>query len=548
MSKHEVRIPDIGDAEGVEVIEIAVTPGMSVELDDLLIVIESDKASMEIPAPVAGTVVSLDVAVGDEVHEGQLIAVLETVADTATGASTEVPAVEVAPAAQAAPAAPSQSAEVDRVEVKMPDIGEAEDVVVIEVAVKAGDTVALDDLLLVVESDKASMEIPAPVAGQVSEMAVAEGDGVVEGMLLVVLLSSDTSPPADADTLETAEPLEVPADPELAELEPSSTAVASPEAPASPPAQMLSGAQPEKSGAALNSGPAVRRLARELGVDLGRVTATGSRGRIVKEDVDAFVRAALQGPSPAPGGGSGIPSMPDIDFSKFGPVENLAMSRIRVRGAANLTRSWLNVPHVTQHDDADVTDLEAFRSSLKNEAEQRGVKVTPLAFIVKAVVAALQAFPNVNASLDPAARHLIVKRYHHIGLAVDTDEGLVVPVLRDADRKGIFELAGEIADLSERARQGKLAMDELSGGSFSISSLGPIGGTAFTPIVNAPEVGILGVSRLTVKPHWNGESFEPRKFLPMSLSYDHRAINGAEAGRFMVHLCGVLGDMRRVLL
>ncbi|HEY6598062.1 MAG TPA: dihydrolipoyllysine-residue acetyltransferase [Pseudomonadales bacterium] len=534
MAQQDIRIPDIGGAEDVEVIEILVKPGSVIATNDPLIVIESDKASMEVPATVSGKLVKITVALGDKVQENQVIAVVEVDAATATP-SKSTPAADPAPPTvadrQPLPQAPAparaESATPRRFEVRVPDIGDAKDVVVVEVAVKVGQSVALDDLLVVVESDKASMEIPAPVAGRITSVDVSAGTPVNEGTLLVIV--------------ETADPVPVP---EAAIEKKGEETVAMP-AP-QPQVEAEAPVETPPSGT-VYAGPAVRRLARELGVDLTKVTGTGMRGRVQQDDVNAFVKKALSTPAAGRLGG-GIPPIPTIDFARFGVVETLELSRIRTRGAENLHRSWLNVPHVTQHDEADVTDLEEFRSELKAEAQAKGVKLTPLAFIVKAVTAMLRVFPTFNASLDPALRHLIVKKYYHIGLAVDTPEGLIVPVLRDADQKGVFDLAKEIEALSQKALQGKLAVTDLQGASFTISSLGSIGGTGFTPIINAPEVAILGVSRLTMKPHWNGSTFEPRRMLPVSLSYDHRAINGAEAGRFVTQLCQTLSDMRRVLL
>jgi len=559
MAQQEVLIPDIGDAEDVEVIEILAKVGAHIAKDDPLIVIESDKASMEVPASVSGTLRKITVALGDKVRTGQAIAVVEiestndgsgqaapTRAAQAVQAPTQTvqpqPPTQTVPKPQpAAKEAPSKPVETSRrFEVRIPDIGDAKDVTVVEVKVKAGQEVAVDDLLVVIESDKASMEIPSPVAGRVSSVDVSEGAAVVEGTLLAVIEA--VSPPTAAAVTAAAKPVETPQSPPS--VEPTvPVKTAPPDAPAAPPQPSLT-AQPPPSEA-VYAGPSVRRLARELGVDLAKVKGSGPRNRILKNDVDAFVKAALSAPRAS---GSAIPAVPIIDFTRFGATDTIELTRIRARGADNLHRSWLNIPHVTQHDEADVTDLEGFREELKAEAQAKGVKLTPLAFIVKAVVATLRSFPTFNASLDSSVRHLIVKRYYHMGLAVDTPEGLVVPVLRDADQKGVFDLAREIEALSQKAQQGKLAMNDLQGASFTISSLGAIGGTGFTPIINAPEVAILGVSRLTMRPHWNGSVFEPRRMLPVSLSYDHRAINGAEAGRFVTTLCRTLADMRRVLL
>ena len=528
----DVTIPDIGDAEDVEVIEICVAPGDAVAENDALIVIESDKASMEVPAPFTGTVDQVLVSLGDVVNSGDSILRMDAVdgeertestdeaveAGTADGSPTIVEPPPVTPEI-AVPSSPAA----ERIEIRVPDIGEAENVSVIEVAVAAGQRVAVDDLLVVVESEKASMEIPSPFAGTVLEVAVKEGDGVEQSTLLVVLDGEVEAPPKVPEPASEA--------PEPASEAPGSTA----------PVPAVE--TPVGSGSKVYAGPAVRRLARELGVDLVAVNGSGARGRIVKDDVKAFVKRNLGTPATP-----GLAPMEVVDFSRYGEIETVPLSRIRARGAQNLHRSWQHVVHVTQHDDIDVTDLEAFRATLKEEASARDIKLTPLPFIMKACVRVLEMHPQFNASLDPTVTSLIVKRYHHIGFAVDTEDGLVVPVVRDAGGKGIYELATEIARLSDAARSKKLKPDEMRGGSFTISSLGAVGGTGFTPIVNAPEVAILGVARLDTRPVWDGTAFQPRKVLPVSLSYDHRAINGAEAGRFVVDLGRLLGDVRRLAL
>ncbi len=421
-------------------------------------------------------------------------------------------------------------------QVLIPDIGDAEDVEVIELCVGPGDAVAVDGALIVIESDKASMEVPSPFAGTVAEIRVELGDLVNTGHVVAVLEvteeTSDTTTPAD--TRLTARP--APEKP----LPAASRTQTQPEPATALPAETVA------DGASVYAGPAVRRLARELGVDLAQLRGSGPRGRIVKDDVKGFVKVAMtHGPAPGTGG---LPRVPVIDFAKFGPVEEAPLTRIRARGARNLHRSWLNVVHVTQHDDADVTDLEGFRRSLADQAQARGVRLTPLPFVMKACAENLLAFPRLCASLNERADGLVLKHYRHVGFAVDTEDGLVVPVVRDVDRKGVWALAAEIADLSERARAGKVTPDQLSGGCFTVSSLGRQGGTGFTPIVNAPEVAILGVGRLETKPRWNGASFEPRQMLPLSLSYDHRAINGVEGGSFVLELTRILGDIRRLVL
>ncbi|MXY54634.1 MAG: hypothetical protein F4Y86_19205 [Gammaproteobacteria bacterium] len=457
-------------------------------------------------------------------------------------------------------------------DVRIPDIGDAQDVEVIELCVAAGDTVAVNDALIVIESDKASMEVPAPVAGTVQEVLVSLGDLVNEGDAIVVLEAvqgaaadaagaeetaqevADSAAPADATVPQAAEQ-ERGAESdglekligELDQLIDSADAGTKSGAQAGHGATDTTAGTPHESlapGAKVYAGPATRRLARELGVDLAQVPGSGGHGRIVKDDVKAFVKQSMVAEA-APARATAVPA---IDFSRFGEVEEVPLSRVQARGAANLARSWAQVVHVTQHDEADVTELESFRTSLKAEADARGTKLTPLPLIMKACTRVLTDFPQFNASLNRDVTALIHKRYMHIGFAVDTEMGLVVPVIRDAGAKGVWQLAEEIERLSAAAREGRLKPDEIQGGCFTISSLGAIGGTGFTPVVNAPEVAILGVARLTTKPVWNGEAFVPRSILPLSLSYDHRAINGAEAGRFMAALTTLLADFRRLAL
>jgi pyruvate dehydrogenase E2 component (dihydrolipoamide acetyltransferase) len=541
MPTEQVRIPDIGDAGEVEIIELLVAPGDGVAVNDPLVVIESDKASMEVPSTVAGTVLSLAVALGDQCTEGDVIAEVEVVSSDAAAAPDPEPTPPVPERAAPERVAPDKPAALTPagaevvVDVLVPDIGEASGVEVIEIMVAPGDAVAVDDGLVVLESDKATMEVPSTAAGEVVEVALKEGDAVEEGTLVARIRAAGAA----------AEPAAAP--PKSSEPAPASTqAPASTPAPATAPPSITP-------AAAVYAGPAVRKLARELGVDLGRVKGSGDKGRVLKEDVHGHVKAALSGrgapgPAAATGGGAGIPPIPAMDFSKFGEVEEVTLSRTMKTGASNLHRSWLNLPHVTQFDDADVTELEAFRRSLKPEAERAGVKVTPLPFLMKVAAAALREFPRVGGSFAADGEHYVLKKYCHVGFAVDTPDGLLVPVVRDVDRKGIFELAAEITDLSERARTKKLKPGDMQGGCFSISSLGSIGGRGFTPIVNAPEVAILGVSRLAKQPVWNGAEFVPRDMLPLCLSYDHKAINGAEAGRFLTWYVQALADVRRLIL
>ena len=430
-------------------------------------------------------------------------------------------------------------------EVAIPDIGDAEDVEVIEICVSPGDEVAQNDALIVIESDKASMEVPAPFAGAVAEVLVALGDTVNAGDPIARIEGQQDAPVAQ-EAPSSPPPAVAPEADEAAQP---TTVAAHSESPAEFPAEP-NAAPPANANAAdatgkVYAGPAVRRLARELGVDLAAVASTGARGRIVKDDVKAHVKRTLAAPASGP---PALAPMPEVDYSRYGEVDEEPLSRLRARGASNLHRAWQHVVHVTQHDDADVTDLEAFRATLRDEAALRGVKLSPLPFIVMACVLALRKHPRMNASLNAAATTIILKRYHHIGIAVDTDEGLIVPVVRDAGALGAFALAEEITRLATAARERRLKPEELQGGSFTVSSLGAVGGTGFTPVVNAPEVAILGVGRMQTRPLWDGTAFAPRKILPLSLSYDHRAINGAEAGRFMADLRELLGDVRRFSL
>ncbi len=588
MAKREVTVPDIGGSDGAEVIELLVAVGDEVALEQGLIVLESDKASMEIPSDVAGTVVELRVSEGQELAEGAVIAVIEAAAadDAAASSSASEPATAAAqspsashtdtqtpaPAPAPAPAgpeagsdrtgAPEQGSNEERV-IPVPDIGTDDAVDLTEVCVAVGDSVAEGDSLVVLESDKASMEVPAPVAGEILALLVTEGSSVREGDDLVTMrvqtapVASDAAVAAAAKT--DNEPGSDAGDGRMnATPSPSGgqRPMGSPDrgAPAVQPAaaDISARAQPEGPDGEqrkVYAGPAVRKLARELGVDLTRVSGTGPRGRLVKEDLHSFVQAALKQRTAGPTVGvAGVPPVPELDFSAFGPVEVTARSKLDKLSAANMHRSWLNVPHVTQFGDADITDLEAFRASLKAEAESRGVRLTPLPFLLKACAVALRDAPKFRSSLAGGGEELVIKQYIHIGMAVDTPAGLFVPVIRDVDQKTLWDLAQEVPDLAARARDRQLKPDEMRGGCFTVSSLGNIGGTGFTPIVNTPEVGILGVSKADMKPVWDGEDFRPRKLLPLCLSYDHRVINGGDAGRFMTHLTALLGDIRRLML
>lgn len=513
-------VPDIG-MDSATVIEVSVKVGDTLALDDTVVVLESDKASMDVPATKTGTVTAIKVAEGDSVGENDLLLELSVVGES--DVANPEPAV-----AQEQPQTPPPAA---ITEIKVPDIG-MDSAKIIEVAVKPGDKLAAEDTLVVLESDKASMDVPAPLAGEVVAVMAKEGDDVAEGTVLISLQPAaavaDSVPAATAPA--PATPATAPA-----------TAKTPPQPAAAPSSNRVT------SSKEVHAGPAVRRLARELGVDLALVGGTGPRARILKDDVTEWVKQRLQAPA-AQGAGTGLPTVPDQDFAKFGQVETVAMSRIQQLTAANMVRNTLVVPHVTQFDEADVTATESFRQSLKPEMEKRGVKISPLAFIVKACASALREFPNFNVSLLADGKHYVQKHYVHIGVAVDTPNGLVVPVIQDADQKSIWQLAAEIIDVAKRGRDGKLKPTDMQGGCFSVSSLGGLGGTAFTPIVNAPEVAILGVSKNAIKPQWNGREFEPRTMTPLSLSYDHRAINGADAARFTSYLCKVLADVRYLVM
>lgn len=523
----EVTVDVPEGAEGAEVIEICVAEGDEIAEGDSLIVLETDKASMEVPAPQGGTVKSLIIKQGDTTSEGSPILTLLV-------AGAEAPAA--APAAEAAPAAAAPAASAEE-SVTVPD--GAEDAEVIEVCVAVGDSVDEGDSLIVLETDKASMEVPAPKAGTVKSITIAQGDKTVAGGEILVLEVAGAAPAAPAPKAEAPAP---------AAAKPA--AAPAPAAPAKKDEAAIVAASQSKD---VYAGPSVRKFAREMAVELTQVSGSGDRGRITKDDVKAYVKQVMTGQKAAPAaagvtGGSGIPAIPPVDFSQFGEIEMLPMSKIKKLTAANMSRNWLNIPHVTQFDDADITDLEAFRKGLKAEAEKRGVKLTPLPFLLKACAAALVAEPSFNVSMHHDGEHIVQKKYVNIGIAVDSPVGLVVPVIRDVDKKGLWELAAEFMEIIGKARDGKLGPKDMQGGCFTISSLGAMGGQGFTPIVNAPEVAILGVSKAEMKPKWNGTEFVPRNMLPLSLSYDHRAINGGDAGRFFSYLNSVIADVRRLLL
>ena len=580
MATIELQVPDIGDFKDVEVIEVLVKPGDRVEADQSLITIESDKASMEIPSSGTGVIRELKVKVGDKINQGTVIAT----ADGGDGAATSTPpapaaaedpptaavpseatpAPEAVAAAKPAPVSGPAPSGNGSIEVKVPDIGDFKDVEVIEVLVKVGDTIAAEQSLLTIESDKASMEIPSSTAGVVKELKIKVGDKINTGDVVVLLegeaaASAAASPPAAPPTSNAGigeQAVQGSATPAAALAPvppPTSTTTSSPTV---PPAT-----EPVGDQTLAHASPSVRKFARELGVDLNRVKGSGPKERITQEDVQSFVKTTLAGipaaaapaaaAAPSSGFGAGWPAWPSLDFTKFGATETLALSRIKKISGPNLARNWATIPHVTQFDEADITELEDFRKStneLLTKKNKDAAKVTMLAFVMKACVAALKQFPQVNSSLDADGSNLILKKYYHLGFAADTPNGLVVPVIRDVDQKGIADIARETGELAAQARAGKLSPTAMQGASFTISSLGGVGGTLFTPIINAPEVAILGLSKSDFKPKWNGSSFEPRLMLPLSFSYDHRVIDGAQGARFTTYLSEVLADMRRVLL
>ena len=556
MSIIQVNVPDIGDFDEVSVIELLVAVGDTVTKDQSIITVESDKASMEIPSSDAGVVKALHVKLGDKVKQGVMVLELEGAAPAAAAVPTPAApaAAPVAPAASAPAPAASAGAGTPGGDVQLviPDIGDFKDVTVIEVLVSPGDAIALEQSLITIESDKASMEIPSSHAGTLKHLSVKVGDvvniGDVMGQITVAGgIGASVSPPAAANAA-AALPMTATA---TATAVPAATAtVMSTSAPAHNPTVSPSGKLPYAS-------PSVRKFARELGVPLEEVKGSGLKGRITQADVQQFTRSVMAGAAKTiaqsqasegdnSGAGLGLLPWPKVDFAKFGPVSRVDRSRIKKISAANLHRNWVMIPHVTNHDDADITELEAFRVLTNKENEKSGVKVTMLAFLIKACVAALKKFPEFNSSLD--GEQLVMKQYFHIGFAADTPNGLVVPVIRDADKKGVLQISAEMGELAKKARDGKLGPAEMTGACFTISSLGGIGGRYFTPIINAPEVAILGVCRSTTEPVWDGKAFQPRLMLPLSLSWDHRVIDGAAAARFNAYLGQILADFRRVLL
>ncbi|MGM0451492.1 MAG: dihydrolipoyllysine-residue acetyltransferase [Pseudomonadota bacterium] len=558
MSEQEIRVPELGGAESVEIVGVLVSVGDSVNAEDPLLELESDKATVELPAPAAGKITRLDVKEGDSLKEGDLVGMMETAEAGASGDSDEEP-VGASPArdetqeadAETDPQSGDTATEAPETsggeqEIHVPELGGAESVEIVGVLVSVGDSVNAEDPLLELESDKATVEMPSPATGKITRLDVKEGDTLKEGDVVGMLEVAGSGAQESGSDKQSKQPEKkkeaapVGASPARDNAQTQGTTsgtAAKPEAPETP------------SGKRVHAGPAVRRIAREFGADLQQVQGSGPKGRILKEDVQAWVRNQLQSGGSAPaGGGAGIPEVPLPDFSQFGEVERQSMTKIQRLTAQGMHRSWLNVPHVTQFDKADITDLEAFRKDHKAEGEKRGVKMTLLPFLMKACAHALTTYPQFNVSLDMANEQIIQKHYCHIGIAVDTPNGLVVPVIRDVDRKSIWQLAAEAQELAGKARDKKLTNNDMSGACFTITSLGGIGGTAFTPIVNSPEVAILGASKAAMEPVWDGAEFQPRLMLPLSLSYDHRAINGADAARFTALLSKTLGDLRELLL
>jgi pyruvate dehydrogenase E2 component (dihydrolipoamide acetyltransferase) len=576
MSLLEIKVPDIGDFKEVEIIELLVKPGDRVSVDQSLLTVESDKASMEIPCAAAGVVKELRVKLGDKISEGSLVLILEAEGGAAAAAA---PVAKAAPAAALAQA-PSAAAAVTPqavaqatshatrlVEMPIPDIGDFDEVGVIEVFVKPGDTVKLEQSLITVESDKASMEIPSSLAGVVKEVRVKLGDKVKKGSVVAVLevsggaVASSSASAGGSASASAAHSSAASSSSTVAASASSNTSASSTPEPRSIPTAALPAHEPTAAQGHLpHASPSIRKLARELGVPLDEVKGSGPKGRITHDDVQSFVKDVMAGSTQtqaqkakAPAGGAasggafpGLLAWPQVDFAKFGAVERKDLSRIKKISGANLHRNWVVIPHVTNHDDADITELEAFRVQLNKENEKSGIKVTMLAFLIKACVAALKKFPEFNASLD--GEQIVLKKYLNIGFAADTPNGLMVPVIKDADQKGIFAISKEMGELAGKAREGKLSPAEMTGGCFSISSLGGIGGRYFTPIINAPEVSILGVCKSSLQPVWDGKAFVPRLILPLSLSWDHRVIDGAAAARFNAYLGQVLADFRRILL
>jgi len=530
----DIKVPDIGDYKDVPVIEVLVKAGDQIEKEQSIVVLESDKATMDVPSSHSGVVKEVKVKIGDSLSEGSVVITLEE--NAGVGVVTPAPAV-LAPAPAAAPASSGA-----QIEVKVPDIGDYKDVPVIEVLVKVGDQIEKEQSIVVLESDKATMDVPSSHSGVVKEVKVKVGDNLSEGVVVVILEGgSGASIPAPVAMAQ-------------APSAPAPKAIETPIPRAPVPPLIINTPPPAVDSALSHASPSVRKFARELGVTITQVKGSGPKGRITQEDVQAFVKAAMSGGAASPAaaasggslGGLNLIPWPKVDFTKFGEIERQPLNRIKKLTAANLGRNWVMIPAVTYHEDADITDLEAFRVQTNKDNEKKGVKITMLAFLMKAAVAALKQYPEFNSSLD--GDDLILKKYFNIGFAADTPTGLVVPVIKHADKKGIFELAKETSELAALARDGKLKPDQMQGASFTISSLGGIGGTYFSPIVNAPEVAILGISKAAMKPVWDGKQFVPRLMCPLSLSADHRVIDGALATRFNVYIAQLLADFRRASL
>ncbi len=565
----EVKVPDIGDADGAEIIEVVVAVGDSIEKESPLIVLETDKATMEVPSSHAGAVKEIKVAVGDQVSKDDVILMLsadekeasdsnqqpasseQATEESSSGSATteaDQPSEDSAKSEQSTEdkeAGTEETGSAEEVDITVPDIGDASDVDVIEVLISEGDSVEKEQGLIVLETDKATMEVPSATAGVVSKVTVKVGDKVSQGDVIGQMKGASASPSKSSDKKSSvaAEPATVAATHSTKQSEPAETSNRGAPVPDHPLMKK------KKSDGFVHASPAVRRFARELGADLTQITGSGNKSRILKEDVQKFIKFELSRPkATASTGAFAMPEMPEVDHGKWGEVESQPLTRIQKISSVNLHRNWITIPHVTQHENADITELDAFRKSMKDEALKQDIRLTPLAFIMKALVHTLKAFPKFNASLANDGENLVLKHYYHIGVAVETPDGLTVPVIRDVDQKGIYQLANELAEISAKARDKKLGANDMQGSSFTISSLGGIGGTAFSPIVKWPDVAILGLSRNNMQPVWNGKEFEPRLMLPMSLSYDHRVIDGADAARFVVHLAATLKDIRRVLL
>lgn len=561
----QVQVPDIGDADGADIIEILVAVGDTIEKETPLIVLETDKATMEVPSSESGVVASISVKVGDQVSNGDLILELDSTADTSQTATAQaveenIEKVDSETNVEEKSVQPSEAESntqstankleeniAKEIDIVVPDIGDAQDVDVIEVLIEVGSSVEKEQGLIVLETDKATMEVPSSDSGIVTQVSVKVGDTVSQGDVIGTLSANNGKPQSVAvekESISSAPTNKGPAKPTHIAQPPEEQA-ASRKAPVPDHPQM----KKKKSTGIIHASPSVRRYARELGADLSSVNGSGLKGRITKEDVTQFIKFELSRPkATATSGAVGVSDLPQVDHAKWGEIETQSLTRIQKISSVNLHRNWVTIPHVTQHEDADITDLDQFRKAMKEEAMKAGTRLTPLAFIMKGLVHTLKAFPKFNASLDNDGESLILKRYFHIGVAVETPDGLTVPVIRDVDQKGIYQLADELGEISAKAREKKLGANDMQGSSFTISSLGGIGGTAFSPIVKWPDVAILGLSRNKMQPVWNGKEFEPRLMLPMSLSYDHRVIDGADAARFVVHLAATLKDIRRVLL